>query len=112
MHKSLYILATAASLCVASSASRAMPITGSAVRDAIDGTNLVEKTAIYAVEGRRYCFYDSGWHGPGWDRCGFAFRGGLGWGGVYGWRGWEYGPAARRFGRSGVTIREGSRYRD
>ena len=112
MHKSLYVLATAATLCLADNVSQAMPITGGALRDAINATDLVEKTAIYVVDGRRYCFYFNGWHGPGWYRCGFAFRRGLGWGGVYGWRGWEYGPAARRFGRGGITIREGSRQRD
>src|SRR5215203_6331213 len=113
MHKCLYVLATAATLVLAGSSSQAITVTGGPMRDAIDETNLVEKTAIYVVEGRRYCLYFDGWHGPGWYRCGFAFRRGLGWGGVYGWRGWEYGPAARRFGRGGgVTIREGRRYRD
>src|SRR5215213_8551159 len=107
MPKSLYVLATAAALSWACSTAQAMPITGGAMRDVIDETNLVEKTAVYVVDGRRYCFYFDGWHGPGWYRCGFAFRRGLGWGGAYGWRGWEYGPAARRF-RGGVTIREGS----
>jgi hypothetical protein len=110
MRKSLYVLVTAASLSVASAA-QGMPVTGGAMRDAADQSNLIEKTAIYVVEGRRYCFYFDGWHGPGWYRCGFAFRRGLGWGGVYGWRGWEYGPAARRFGRGDITIREGRRNR-
>lgn len=109
MRISLYILATAATLCIAGGVSQAMPVTGGAVKDALDATNLVEKTAIYVVEGRRYCFYFNGWHGPGWYRCGFAYRRGFGWGGVYGWRDWEYGPAARRYGRSGATIREGGR---
>ena len=113
MRRSLYVLAAAATLSLACSASQAMPVTGGAMRDAMDETNLVEKTAVYIVRGHRYCFYFNGWHGPGWYRCGFAFRRGLGWGGVYGWQGWEYGPAARRFGRGGgVAIREGGRYRD
>lgn len=111
MHKSLYVLATAAALSWACSTVQAMPITGGAMRDAIDETNLVEKTAVYIVRGYRYCFYFDGWHGPGWYRCGYAFRRGLGWGGVYGWQGWHYGPAARRFG-GGVTVREGRRHRD
>jgi hypothetical protein len=43
------------------------------------------------TEGRRlhcrsrYCFYFNGWQGPGWYRCGFAWRRNLGWGGEYGW---------------------------
>src|SRR5215203_5659060 len=110
MHK-LYVLAAAATLSLTCSTSQAMPVTAGAISDAIDETNLVEKTAVYIVQGHRYCFYFDGWHGPGWYRCGFAFRRGLGWGGVYGWRGWEYGPAARRF-RGGVTTREGRRHRD
>ena len=63
MHKSLYVLATAATLAFASGAAQAMPISGNGLRDALDATNMVEKTAVYIVEGRRYCFYFSGWHG-------------------------------------------------
>ena len=62
--------------------------------------DLVDRVAVrvYVHEGHRYCFYFNGWHGPGWYRCGFAFRRGLGWGGVYGWNGWNYGPYERRYG--------------
>ena len=37
-------------------------------------TGLVDTVAVrvYVHEGRRYCFYFDGWHGPGWYRCGFA----------------------------------------
>ena len=41
---------------------------------------LVEKTA-YVLVGRDYCFYPEGWHGPGFYRCGYAFRRGYGRGG-------------------------------
>jgi hypothetical protein len=111
MRKSIYLFAAAALAASVSSAS-ALPITGGAMSDAIESTDLVEKARVYVVDGRRFCFYFNGWQGPGWYRCGFAWRRGLGWGGVYGWQGWEYGPAHRRFGRSGVTIREGSRVRE
>ncbi len=59
---------------------------------------LVDTVAVrvYVHEGRRYCFYFDGWHGPGWYRCGFAWRQGIGWGGVYGWNSWSYGPYERR----------------
>jgi len=59
---------------------------------------LVDQVAVrvYTHEGRRYCFYFEGWHGPGWYRCGFAWRRGIGWGGVYGWNSWSYGPWERR----------------
>src|SRR5262245_37110199 len=101
-------LAAIAAVVAATGPVRAMPNTGNALRDAADATDLIDKTALYVVGGRPYCFYFDGWRGPGWYRCGFAWRRGLGWGGVYGWRGWHYGPAARRFG-PGVTIREGRR---
>src|SRR5215510_9030533 len=61
-------------------------------------TGLVDHVAVrvYVHAGQRYCFYFDGWHGPGWYRCGFAWRRGLGWGGVYGWNSWTYGPWERR----------------
>lgn len=63
------------------------------------GNGLIDQVAVrvYVHEGHRYCFYFDGWHGPGWYRCGFAFRRGLGWGGVYGWNDWTYGPYERRY---------------
>jgi hypothetical protein len=51
--------------------------------------------AAYFYGGAEYCFYPNGWRGPGFYRCGFAFRRGYGWGGPLGWRGWGGGP--RRF---------------
>jgi len=65
-----------------------------------NGNGLVDHVAVrvYVHEGNRYCFYFNGWHGPGWYRCGYAFRRGLGWGGVYGWNSWNYGPYERRYG--------------
>ena len=80
-------------------------------------SGLVDQIAVrvYVHEGRRYCFYFNGWHGPGWYRCGFAFRRGYGWGGVYGWNDWSYGPYERRYGRhhhreggARIGIRSGS----
>lgn len=64
------------------------------------GSDLIDQVAtrVYIHGGHRYCFYFSGWHGPGWYRCGYAFRRGIGWGGVYGWNDWNYGPYERRFG--------------
>jgi len=64
------------------------------------GSDLVDQVAVrvFVHDGHRYCFYFDGWHGPGWYRCGYAFRRGLGWGGVYGWNSWTYGPYERRYG--------------
>ena len=66
-------------------------------------TGLIDTVAVrvYVHEGRRYCFYFDGWHGPGWYRCGFVWRRGIGWGGVYGWNDWTYGPWERRHGHHG-----------
>jgi hypothetical protein len=44
-----------------------------------------------AWQGRRYCWYDDGWQGPGFYWCGYAKRHGLGWGGGAGWHGWQQG---------------------
>ncbi len=52
------------------------------------GDPLLEK-AQFLWGGRNYCFYDSGWRGPGYYRCGYAFRRGYGWGGPVGWHGWS-----------------------
>ncbi|MDB5734072.1 MAG: uncharacterized protein JWP16_334 [Alphaproteobacteria bacterium] len=41
--------------------------------------------------GHRYCWYDGGWHGPGYYRCGWRLRHGFGWGGGIGWNGWGGG---------------------
>ena len=43
----------------------------------------------YRWRGRSYCFYPDGWQGPGWYRCGWQRRRGMGWGGPMGWRGWD-----------------------
>lgn len=45
---------------------------------------------IYAYGGRRYCWYDSAWRGPGWYWCGYGARRGYGWGGGYGWNNWRH----------------------
>ena len=37
--------------------------------------------------GHKYCWYDEGWNGGGWYRCGFENRNGKGWGGPKGWQG-------------------------
>ena len=114
MRKRVHLLAAVATLGLTATGAYTMPMSSGAVKPALDATNLVEQSAVFIVEGRRYCFYFDGWHGAGWYRCGFAWRRGLGWGGVYGWQGWEYGPAARRFGHRGgdFRFREGRGDRD
>jgi hypothetical protein len=57
--------------------------------------------AQFVWGGRRFCWYDSAWRGPGWYQCGFAWRRGLGWGGARGWRGWHWSG----WGRGGARGR-------
>ena len=64
-------------------------------RAADDDLNMVQN-AQFIYEGRQHCWYDRGWHGPGWYWCGYAFRRGLGWGGEAGWNGWERRREERR----------------
>ena len=51
------------------------------LRAALGALNIIEKTQVFDWHGRRYCWYDDGWHGPGFYWCGYARRHGLGWGG-------------------------------
>jgi hypothetical protein len=112
MLKSLYVCATTAALALSASNGHAMSINiGAGLKPALDATDVIQKAAVYVVDGRPYCFYFDGWHGAGWYRCGFAHRRNLGWGGVYGWQGWSYGPAEKRYGHRGTTVREGTTVR-
>ena len=72
-----------------------------AIRAATDSMNVVESVQ-FIWAGRDYCWYDDGWHGPGWYWCGYAFRNGLGWGGGYGWHNWRGGHAG-----GGAVVRGG-----
>jgi hypothetical protein len=63
------------------------------LRVAIDTMALTENVQLYVYEGRRYCWYDDGWRGPGWYWCGYRSRSGYGWGGGYGWQDWRGGHA-------------------
>jgi hypothetical protein len=70
----------------------------------------VEKAQFlpFIFGGRNYCWYDSGWRGPGWYWCGYAFLSGYGWGGGYGWNGWggraQYRRGFRGHGRGAAVI--------
>ena len=48
----------------------------------------------FIFSGRNFCWYDSGWQGPGFYWCGYANRRGLGWGGGDGFNGWHGGHGA------------------
>jgi hypothetical protein len=53
------------------------------------GDSAVLEPVQFFFGGYNYCFYDNGWHGPGWYWCGYGWRRGYGWGGGYGFRGWS-----------------------
>jgi hypothetical protein len=48
-------------------------------RDVVGDATLEQAQWFYG--GRNYCFYPTGWHGPGYYWCGYAWRRGFGWGG-------------------------------
>jgi hypothetical protein len=104
MFKTPVVIAIAAALAVASSAinrADAMPIGDpSGVRTSIDHLKIIDR-AQYTWRGRQYCWYGNGWNGPGWYRCGHAWRRGYGWGGPYGWRGWGGPGPGPRWGGPG-----------
>ena len=64
-----------------------------------DAVSLEKTQFVYA--GRTYCWYPTGWRGPGYYWCGYAWRRGFGWGGPVGWNGWTAGPARPVYGRPG-----------
>jgi hypothetical protein len=116
MKRVFVVVAAGAALATFATAAHAAALPGiGGLRAAIADAGLVEQAQVrvYVYGGRRYCFYFNGWRGPGWYRCGFAWRRGLGWGGVYGWNQWYYAPAARRFvRRDRVIIRRGPNTRE
>jgi hypothetical protein len=65
----------------------------------------------YRFSGREYCWYDDGWRGPGFYRCGYRLRVGYGWGGPSGWHGWRVGGGDSR-GRERIGVEERGRVRE
>jgi len=87
----------------------ALPLAGvaeAAIGDGIAASHIatrlipVEKAQFF-FGGRNFCFYDDGWHGPGYYWCGYAYRNGFGWGGGEGWNGWHRGGGGRFHGGGG-----------
>ena len=87
----------------------AMPSAATGMRAAVEGIDAVESVQ-YVLGGRRYCWSNRGWHGPGWYRCGMELSYGYGWGGPPGWHGWREGRGEFRTGR-GDFRREGGDFR-
>ncbi len=83
------IFAAAVTLATATSAAHAVTIPGGGgIKCVIEETSPIEQAQVFVYRGRSYCFYLDGWNGPGWYRCGYAWRRGLGFGGAYGWNRW------------------------
>src|SRR4051794_3295160 len=102
MRKSILTLAAVAAAALAFGKADAMPLGG--LGSAADSLGLVEKSQ-YFYDGRNYCWYPDGWHGPGFYWCGYAWRSGFGWGGPIGWRGWHGGGGRAFVGpRGGVGV--------
>lgn len=92
----MFTKVSAASLAIAGvgllvSSVQAAPL--APARDArIAKHNLPVETVQHYHGKHRYCFYWTGWHGPGWYRCGYHLRRGYGWGGPVGWNKWAHPP--------------------
>jgi hypothetical protein len=85
-------------LTLAIAAAIALPLAGAAeaaIGGALPSTEVlpIEKAQFF-FGGQNYCWYDSGWQGPGWYWCGYAWNNGQGWGGGEGWHGWSRGSHA------------------
>jgi hypothetical protein len=118
--RNLYLGVAAASLLLTA----AVPVTAAQVAPEgrlIVGVDRVgDRPALEPVQyiygGRNYCWYDGGWHGPGWYRCGYRWHRGYGWGGGYGWRGWHGGHGGgwrdgdHHGGRDGGGWRDGDHH--
>ena len=79
-------LAGGALFGLAAGSAQAAPLSA-APGAAAESMTLVDNVQ-YVYGGYRHCWYRGGWKGPGWYRCGYAWRRGYGWGGPVGWNGW------------------------
>ena len=82
-------LAGSALFGLAAGSAQAAPLSAApgAIGAAAESMSLVDSVQ-YVYGGYRHCWYRGGWKGPGWYRCGYAWRRGYGWGGPVGWNGW------------------------
>ena len=93
MRKFRFSLAVAAALTAGASlfgsAETAPIVSPNGLFATADSGNMIED-AHYVWAGKGYCWYDDGWNGAGWYRCGYASRSGKGWGGPQGWHDWYW----------------------
>lgn len=69
-------LAAATALVLAAGSAQASPL------NALRGTQLAVDGIEVTQNVQQYCFYLDGWNGPGFYRCGWHRRRGLGWHGT------------------------------
>jgi hypothetical protein len=81
---------------------QAAPISSQGIGAAVEEQSVIDHVQ-YRWAGAEYCWYDDGWRGPGFYRCGFRLRVGQGWGGPAGWHGWR-GAGAEFRGRDRVGV--------
>jgi hypothetical protein len=67
-------------------------------------SSLIARAQYYTLGNSDYCWYDDGWNGPGWYWCGDEWDNGFGWGGPYGWNGWDGGYWIRRHGSNRIGV--------
>ncbi|HEY8268631.1 MAG TPA: hypothetical protein VIG34_08240 [Xanthobacteraceae bacterium] len=69
-------LAAATALVLAAGSAQASPL------NALRGSQIAADGIEVTQNVQQYCFYLDGWRGPGFYRCGFRLRRGLGWHGT------------------------------
>lgn len=79
---------TATAVIALGAGAQAAPLGATGGLAAASTTVNLAENAQFLWGGFSYCWYFDGWRGPGWYRCGFAWRRGFGWGGPRGWRSW------------------------
>jgi hypothetical protein len=89
------IIALAAAAALAGERAEAAPIIVPQLIAAAHESLALTDKAQFMYGGRPYCWYRYGWAGPGWYWCGYGTRFGFGWGGAYGWNGWEVPRGSR-----------------
>ena len=68
--RTLALVIAAGTFAAVATQANAVSVPVGGMNPALAETDLIEQAAVYVYEGRRFCFYFNGWHGPGWYHCG------------------------------------------
>lgn len=71
-----FALAATTAVVLAAGTAQASPL------NALRGAQIAADGIEVTQNVQQYCFYLDGWRGPGFYRCGFRYRRGLGWHGT------------------------------